>query len=497
MTEQQSSYLQIIKSTTIFGGVQVFNIFISIIRSKIIAVLLGPAGMGIAGLLTSTTGLIDSLSNLGLNTSAVKNVAAAHASGNPFRIGTVVGVLRRLVWITGILGSLITFFLAPWLSNLTFGNTDYSIGFRWISITILFTQISSGRLVILQGMRKIQYLAKANIAGTTSGLLISLPVYYIWRLEGIVPAIIITSFLTLLFSWYFASKVKLEFIKLNKSSFLLEGSELLRMGFMLSLSSIISLSAAYVVRIFISHKGGVDQVGLFNAGFAIINTYVGMIFTAMGTDYFPRLSEIINDKLKAKNLVNNQAEIAILLLAPILTIFLVFINWVVILFYSTKFIEVDNLIHWAALGMFFKAASWPIAYMFIAKGHTKVFLINELCANTYVLGFNLAGYNYGGLTGLGISFLISYFFYFIQVYLFARNRYTFSFNKEFFKIFIIQFLIGSLCFLNVKVVRAPYFYIVGCLFILLSGYYSLKELNKRLGLITRIETTFFRNNTLR
>jgi O-antigen/teichoic acid export membrane protein len=126
MSEEQSSYRQIMKATSIFGGVQVYNILISIIRSKFIAVLLGPAGMGIAGLFTSTTTLIGNITNLGLSTSAVKNVAAANATGNAVRVAIVVSVLRRLVWITGIIGLIFTLLCAPWLSELTFGNRNYT-----------------------------------------------------------------------------------------------------------------------------------------------------------------------------------------------------------------------------------------------------------------------------------------------------------------------------------------------------------------------------------
>ena len=95
MAEEQSSYRQIMKATSIFGGVQVYNILISIVRSKFIAVLLGPAGMGIAGLLTSTTTLIGNITNLGLSTSAVKNVAAANATGNAQRVGIVGGSIEE------------------------------------------------------------------------------------------------------------------------------------------------------------------------------------------------------------------------------------------------------------------------------------------------------------------------------------------------------------------------------------------------------------------
>ena len=299
MSDEQSSYRQIMKATSIFGGVQIYSILISIVRSKFIAILLGPAGMGVAGLLTSTTGLIGNFTNMGLSTSAVKNVAAANVSGDSKRVGVVVSVLRRLVWITGITGTLFTFCFAPWLSELTFGNKDYKYSFMLISVTLLLTQINAGQLVILQGMRRLQYLAKANIAGITIALLTSVPIYYIWGFKGIVPAIIISSFMTLFLSWYFSSKVKIENVKVTKSTMFSEGGDMVRMGFFLSLSSLIAMGSSYLVRIFISHRGGVEQVGLYNAGFAIINTYVGMVFSAMATDYFPRLSGIVSDQAKA------------------------------------------------------------------------------------------------------------------------------------------------------------------------------------------------------
>lgn len=487
MTEQQSSYRQIMKATSIFGGVQVFNVIISIIRSKIIAILLGPAGMGISGLLTSTTHLIGSLTNMGLKSSAVRNIAAATSSEDPIKVGTVVSVFRRLVWLTGILGTLVTLVLAPWLSEITFGNREYTLAFIWISITLLITQLKDGQLALLQGMRRLQYLAKANLAGTTSSLIISIPLYYFLRLEGIVPAIIVASLATLIFSWIFASKIKIEKPKVSKAEFVTEGGDMLRMGILLSLSSLATLGASYLVRIYISHKGGVEQVGLYNAGFAIVSSYVGMVFTAMGTDYFPRLSSVIHDKTRAMTTVNDQAEVAILILAPIITVFLVFINWVVILFYSVKFTDINNMTHFAVLGMFFKAISWPIAYIFIAKGHTKLFFYNELIGNIYFLGFKVMGYRIGGLDGIGIAFLLNYFLYFVQVYLVARMKYRFSFNREFSKIFMIQFIIGIMCFLSVKLLKRPYVYIPGSVFILLSSFYSLRELNRRMELIPLIK----------
>ena len=97
--------------------------------------------MGIAGLLTATTGMIAALTNFGLGTSAVKDIASAHGSGDEFQIAKVVTIFRRLVWLTGLLGFTITLIFSPWLSQITFGNRDFTWAFIFLSFTLLINQI--------------------------------------------------------------------------------------------------------------------------------------------------------------------------------------------------------------------------------------------------------------------------------------------------------------------------------------------------------------------
>ena len=484
MSEQQSSYRQIMKATSLFGAVQVFNIIIAIIRSKFVAVLLGPTGMGIMGLLTSSTGIISRLTNCGLGTSAVKDIATTYGTGNEKRIGIVVTVIQRMVWITGLIGLIITAAFSPWLSQLTFGNKDYSLAFIWLSATLLFDQLTSGQLVILQGLRKLNYLAKANLSGSFIGLFITIPLYYFWGLDGIVPGIIGTALFSLLMSWYYADKIKVERTTLSTKQTLAEGKNMLMIGFMISLSGFFTVAASYIVRIFISRNGGVEQVGLYTAGFAIINTYVGLIFNAMGTDYYPRLSAVAHDNKLCKQTINQQAEIAILILAPILVVFLTFINWVVILLYSKQFIAVNQMIYWAALGMFFKAVSWAIAFMFLSKGSGKIYFWNELIANICLLSLNLLGYHLWGLTGLGISFALAYLIYLIQVYVISKIKFAFQFDRSFIKIFIIQFGLAIMAFVIINILKRPYVYLAGAFLAIGSGWYSIMELEKKMGLLS-------------
>ena len=219
-------------------------------------------------------------------------------------------------------------------------------------------------------------------------MLVSVPIYYFFRIDGIVPAIILTSVFSLVIATYFSSRIKIDKIKITRRETILEGKGMLQMGFILSLSGLITTVASYIVSVFIRRTGGVGDVGLYNAGMNIILTYVGLVFTAMATDYYPRLSGVAHDNKEATLMINHQAEIAILILAPILTVFLIFINWVIIL-YSSRFTPINDMIHWAALGMYFKAASWSIGFIFLAKGASRIFLWSEVAANSYMLILNI------------------------------------------------------------------------------------------------------------
>lgn len=480
--DDKNSYKESLKATSLFGGVQVYNILIGIIRSKFVAVLLGPVGMGINGLLISATDLIISLTNLGLGTSAVRDIAEANATQDAGRIALVIRVFRRLVWLTGLLGAVICLLSSPYLSYVTFGNYKYTIAFVILSSSVLFKQLATGQTALLQGMRKYADMAKANVTGNTAGLFFTIPLYYLWGLDAIVPVLVITSVISFILSYYYSNRVKIEKVEITSRSIKKEGKGMLKMGFFISLQGLLSVGASYLVRIFISNKGGLDDVGLFTAGFAIINTYVGLIFTAMGTDYYPRLSAVNSGSEEFNKTINQQAEISLLLLAPIIAGFIIFIKPVVTILYSSKFLPVEGLIYWAILGIFFKAASWTIAYSFLAKGDTTAFFWSELAAIIYTTTFNILGYMYWGLTGLGISFLIGYIVYLMQVWIIAGKRYHIFFQKEIYKVFGIQFSFSALCIVLVLLAPMTIRYILGSLFIVFSFYYSYQELNKRIDI---------------
>ena len=486
MNDNQQSYRKVLNATSLFGGVQFINIILRLIRSKAIALLIGPIGMGISNLLLTTMELINGLTNLGLERSAVKDISLANTNSNSKNVAITISILKKLVWLTISIGVLLMILLAPWLSEIAFGNKDYTISFIWISIALLFKQLSSSKLAILQGLRKLKSLAKANLLGNFIGLLITLPLYYYYKIDAIVPAIIIATFMSFVFTYYYSHKLDIESVTISRKEAVSEGKGMINLGVMLSLSSLITLLVAYIIRIYIGSANeteelGLIDVGLYSAGFVILNSYVGIIFNAMGTDYFPRLSEIANDIKKLRKTVLEQATVAILLITPIIVVFLACAPFIIVILYSHEFSPIVTMVTWGILGMIFKAVSWSMGYMIIAKGDSKVFIKTAIGFNTILLSINIIGYHFGGLEGVGISFFIYYIIHFIAIRIITYYRYDFYFEKGFYKIFTFTVI---MCFLAFSITFIPSSILKNSLMIgliVVSCWYSYKELDKKIG----------------
>ena len=484
---QISSYRSIFKATSLFGGVQVYNILISIISSKFVAILLGPLGVGIKGLFQSSISMIEGFTSMGISRSAVRDVSLANGTGDHNKIGRTVCALKKLVWATGLFGMIVFIVLSPLLSKFSFGNYDYTLSFIFLSVILLFNQLSAGQLVVLQGLRRLNFLAKASALGATLGLLVSVPLYYLLGIKGIVPTLILTSISALILSWFFSQKVEIPKVKISNKEALQEGNKMLRMGIAMSVSSVLSLLFSYLLRGFIRYQGDIEAVGIFSAGFAIINTYVGMIFDAMIKDFYPRLSAVSDDDAKCLQVVNQQAEVGTLIMAPMLIACLVFIPVVIWILYSDKFMGAMEYIVWAIPGMLLKMASWAIALIFTAKGNPKLYMSNEVFGSVQSFICSIAGYFFFGLKGLGIGFTVGYLLYLLKVYITAHKQFKFSFTRSFLKLYGIQFLLVSVCLAFVVIFKGMLLYILGSLMLIVSGYISINGINKRTNIIQVIK----------
>jgi O-antigen/teichoic acid export membrane protein len=482
LTEQQSSYRQIFKATSLFGGVQVLQIIIGIIRTKFVAVLLGTTGVGIMGLFNAPLQLILSIAGLGITFSAVRDISEAYGSNDQAKTNRTVTTLRRWSWFAGILGTVTTIVISPFLSKWTFGNSEYTWAFIWLSITMLMQIISNGQKAVIQASKRLRDLAKASVYGSLIGLFTALPLYYFFGVKGIVPSLILTALTSLLLSRHFMLKIKTEHVRMSWHETINSGKSMIKLGLVLTFTVIIGFFTGYILNAFISRTGGIEQVGLYNAGWSIIGQSTGLVFLAMETDYFPRLSAINKDEAKINMVVNQQAEMVLFILAPILISLMGAMPIVIRLLYTSAFLPVVIFANWMLLGIMIKGLVWPAGFISPAKGNLKVFSIVEITAMVFNIIVNILGYYFFGLEGLGISFVVGYIFGLSLTLYYAHTRFGFKYNKETIQSFVKCFFMVSATFLISYFLNGLFRYLIAGLLLTISVIYSFIELDKRLDI---------------
>ena len=360
MSTNSNSYKSIMKGTAIFGGTQFFAILVNLIRGKLVALFLGPEGMGISSLMMSSMNTIQQFSSLGLNLSIVKEISKAKETGKEEKLLLVISIARALLRITAIIGALFTILFSRFLSNITFGNVDYYWYFILLSIAVFFTTMSNGELSILQGYRAIKKLAYASIIGSFTGLFVGVPLYYWFGYDAIVPAMIVLSLVNFLFYRYTSYKLTIKSIifKWKEHSPLIK--KMLLLGITLMIASLLGTLANYILNTYIGRYGSLNDVGMYQAANSITNQYIGIVFTAMGLDYFPRLAAISQDNVKVKEMVNQQIEVVLFLMAPLCCFLILLAPLVIEVLLTKEFMGIISLIRWMGIGLFFKAFAFPL-----------------------------------------------------------------------------------------------------------------------------------------
>jgi antigen flippase len=401
------SYGQILKSSSILGGTQVLVYLISLLKNKAAAVFLGPNGVGLVGLYIAATSMVAVLAGLGLNASGVREVAGAAASNDPARVARVVLILRRLCWLSGAIGWLLTIALAWPLSVWTFGSPEKAIDIALLGSTVMLGAIAGGQVALLRGMRRIADLAKVNLLCVVAGTIIAIALYAWVGARGIVPAIIAAALANTLINWRFSRLVPVAKCSLSWAETFRDAGPLLRLGLALMWSGLLVTAVAFFARAFVIRETGLDSGGLYQAAWTISGMFSGFVLSAMAADFYPRLAGVSGDNAALKRLANEQTEVGLLLALPGILGTLVFAPVLLELLYTSKFVPAADLLPWFLSGVFIQVVSWPIGYVLLAQSHSLTFAWVETViqgSQVFLIFFFVMAF---GLVGAAVAFALT------------------------------------------------------------------------------------------
>lgn len=480
METPESSYRQIVKSTGIFGGSQLFNMLIGVFRTKVAAALLGPLGVGLIGLYQSIIDMIRSVSDLGLHFSSVRDMAQANAGGDQQQINTTALVLTRWIVFTAILGALLCIAFSKQISTLAFGDSSKSVQICLLSFSVFALTLSAGQRSVLQGMRKIAYMAKASVLGSLAGFVVASVLYLMLGQEGIVPALLAAALLSLAFSWWYRHKLPIKKASLSIRETYQRGRKMVALGLFTMLSGVISTLTMLVLKSQIGRWADLETVGLFQSSWSLTAIYLSAILSAMSADYYPRLCELSDDNPKMVRFVNEQLRVVLLVATPLVVGMLLFAPWVLHLFYSAKFVPAEGLLRWQIAGSFLKVLSWPFGYILLSRSKGLMFLLTELLWHGSYLALTWLLWDPLGLAAAGLAFLLAYILYTVCLLLLARRICRFRMQGEnlyflgFFIFFVLAAFLLAHTFNPEHWIKWP----ISGLILVACSYTSLRELNR-------------------
>jgi O-antigen/teichoic acid export membrane protein len=385
----------------------------------------------------------------------------------------------------------------PLLSDYTFAWGDHTLHFILLAPAVGLMAVTGGEMAILKGARRLRSLAVIQIFNVLAALVISVPIYYFYDQTGIVPVIVLMALVSMLLTIHHS--YRLYPLRLTGAKGVLgEGMEMVRLGVAFVVAGVLGSGAEMLIRSYLNvASGDLDVVGLYNAGFMLTITYAGMVFSAMETDYFPRLSSVTGDVTATNLTVNRQIEVSLLIVSPMLAALIIGLPILIPLLFSSKFLPMVGMAQVAVFAMYIKAISLPVSYLTLAKGDSMGYMVLEAIDDVLLVLLIVFGYNQWGLFGTGVALSLSYVFDIVLVGAYTYWRYKYRVSMQVLQYAAIQFTLGVAVYIVTLVDNPLIYWTLGTLICLASLFVSISILHQKTSLwsalINKLKNRFRRH----
>jgi O-antigen/teichoic acid export membrane protein len=480
---QEKSFHRIIfKNTGLFGFSQVVKILVRLVSNKVAAIFLGPFGIGIISFLENILNLIQGFTNMGIASSSVREIALItdEKLENNIKEQRLLKIIYKWAWFTGILGVIVCLIFSKYISNVVFDTDSY---YKWImvlSIYFFFTSISSIRLAVLQAKKKVLTIVKFHVVNAIFSSFLAVSFYYFFGVEGIIPVFLFGALFTFILSLYFTRKIKILQVSLSLKEIFKEGLPMVKLGLLLSVSVVFGQICFYIIRWYLKSNYSLETLGIYQVSNTILVGYLGLVFSAMSNDFYPRLCNYDQDKEKFNELVNDQTELALFLVVPAVLLLYIIAPFLVELLYSTAFLDVLQILQIGLIAIVLKAISWPIGFIPLVKGNKMLYLKQNVFGESINLIASIVLFKYFGLLGLGIAMVAMFLTSGFYNYYVAVNKYNFAFRNDTLRVLIFSLVISLFAVLSVLNYGFTIMNPILVVLFLVSALYSLGHLKNKL-----------------
>jgi PST family polysaccharide transporter len=387
---------------------------INLVRVKIVAVLLLPAGVGITAQATNLLNTLTVLLFLGLGPGVAKFLAAHQAEGDDDAAARVVTTSAAALLLSSVVGFVLGILLAQPLAAWAFEDASLTILVLISLAGVPFAVFYNLGRAFLQGHKEVRAIAIANVGSAALSFATVIPLVRIWGVTGAVVNISLTWALNAGFYWYFwirkgggrlFQRAAFDWAVLR---------ELVRYGAAsLAVGAAASFALLAVRRLIITELGA-DANGLYQAVYGLSIQYMTLVTGAMATYSFAQLSGIASRMAEGPERreelhreINNNVRLVLLVIVPVLAAVALLRNLGLIVFYSPEFLPAAPLFPLQALGDLFMACAWAFGLALLPLGRVAAWLLINLSAPAVFLGGAAALLPPQGLRGVVLAYAVA------------------------------------------------------------------------------------------
>jgi len=425
MTAERESYRRILAATVIMGGATVASILIGIVKTKIFALVIGPAGIGAIGLFTSIMATAAAVGSMGLGFSGVREIAASAE-----RRALVRKALWYAAWPLALLTAAALWFgrfeIARWVGV----GADQAFSIGLIGIAGALSIIAVVQTAEIQGLGRVRDVAKVRVGGALLALFLGIPAVIYFGPIGLVMAVVALPLGNAMAALPCRPRFKDAALGPGLGELTQEWRRLLTLGATIMVTSSLATAALVVIRALVIRQDGMEMAGLYQAAYAISALNASLVLSAMATDYFPRLSGTEQDRGASATLVNQQLHAALLLASPILLGMSATAPLVLHILYSGAFTGGSDLLRWQLTGELLKLPGWALGFLLIARSDKSRFLLVETSFAAIFVGSTFLLLPRLGLIGAGMSYALGYLVYSLTLVAICRSRHDMRLSRE-------------------------------------------------------------------
>ena len=425
----------------IIGTSQVINILISIVRIKVLAILLGPSGVGLLSVYNSLLEVVEKTAGLGMESSGLREIATSR--DDEARLSKVRHVLFAAYLIQGKLAMIAVWLLRERITIWLFGEATHTTEVGLIGIAILIGLLSYAQTTLLQGLRKISDLGRVTVFSNFVGTLAGLAALWLQGENSLIWFILVQPLATVLIALHYTRHLPIPAaVRLSLFETWNVWKPMAKLGVAFMLGGLATVATLLIIRTHITQELGLDAAGHFAAAWGITMTYVAFILVAMKGEYYPRLTEVINDKVAAVQLMNDQAQLGLAISGPVFLLLIGLAPWVITFIYSAKFEPAVPLLQWLMVGNVFKFVGSVLGFSIVAAGRAKTFLFVELSFNIVFLVMVFVFMPHVGLEVTAYAFVLGYLLHMCMVYLVAHRILSFRWQSFSFSLLALHTSLG-------------------------------------------------------